>query len=158
MAWRRRWTATTGVRRIVARKVEIKAKLSPTGVGRVVSNNWDFFQMVTDRRWHDDTNNPVCRTNEIDAAFNAATLQDQTPDSHDEIFALDAPTQILEYGAETRKRNSNFRVIARWNVEITSDPKEWWVRQKVERQGTNDGYITIENQSGNGTTTLDENY
>ena len=141
---------------IVARKVEVKGKLTPSGVRRVAAGSWSFYQMLSDRRWLNDTNIVTARTNAVDSTFNTETLQDRTPDLHEEIFGLDAPVGLILAEFEAFKRNSNFRVIVRWNDQIASDPADWWVRQKVENQGTNT--VVLENNSGNGTANLDQNY
>jgi hypothetical protein len=137
--------------------VEIKGDITPAGVHDVVSSGWDFYQTLTYTDFLDNTNTPVANgTDAVDSVFNAGNFQDQTPDPDDDIFALDGPGILTETDFNYGKSTDNFRVRVRWNGEDASDAAQWWVRQKAERTGGN--YTVIENNGGNGTTTIDNFY
>jgi hypothetical protein len=138
-------------------KVEIKGQITPAGVHQIISTGWALYQTVTYTDFINNTTAPTTTaTDAPDTVFNAygPDLADNTPDVNERIFALDGPG--LTGNFTTYKSTDNFKVWVRWNGVIASDPAQWWIRQKAERQGA--GYNVIENDGGNGTTTIDSVY
>ena len=137
-------------------KVEIKDQITPTGVHSIIPNTWAFVQTITYSLFDGTTNAPICATNAPDAAFNASNYQfeDSTPDSNDDIFALDAPGVFAPF--VNNKCTVNFNVVVRWNGVIASDAAQWWASRKIERNGSS--YNVITNSGGNGTITIEYSY
>jgi len=138
-------------------KVEIKGQITPVGVHQVITSGWVFYQSLTYVDFLNGTNSPSASgANAPDAVFNSygSDLEDKTPDSNENIFALDGPGIAGSF--TLYKSTDNFDVWVRWNGQVASDPAHWWIRQKAEWQGS--GFNVLENSGGNGTTTIDNSY
>ncbi len=137
-------------------KTEIKGQLAPSGVNQIIKSGWVFYQTVTYNVFLNNTSASTgSGVNAPDTVFNSygADMEDKTPDPNDQIFVLDGPGA---YNFNTIKQMMNFQTWVYWNGQVASDPAQWWIRKKAERNGS--GYNVIENTGDNGTTTIDNTY
>lgn len=136
-------------------KVEIVGTITPTGAYQAIQGGWSFYQTYTSADFINNTNCPSI-TNTPDILFNAygTDHEDGTPNTNNNIFALDGPG--YEGPFMTYKSTCNFQTWALWAGQIASAQAQWWISQKAYKDGST--YIVVTNTGGNGTTQIQYTY
>jgi len=147
-----------GTNGTLAWKVEIMAKLTPKGVGKILPSDLEFVQKMSHHLWVGNTNVFTAANNVLDTAFNDLTYawKDVFPDPLDRVFILDAPAYLERPPTPFFKRESNFNIWLEFGGIRCSDDALWWVIQKAET--TNGVPHAIINAGGNGAVELSEQY
>ncbi|HTV43496.1 MAG TPA: LamG-like jellyroll fold domain-containing protein [Candidatus Sulfotelmatobacter sp.] len=138
-------------------KVEMVGTIAPAGAYQTIQNGWRFYQTDTFIDFYDDEYVPSeSGTNAPDAIFNGygSNLEDDTPDTNNNIYALDGPGW---QGSFTLYQSTdNFQTWVYWNGQPASSPAQWWISQKAYNNGSS--YIVVTNAGGNGTTQIEQTY
>jgi hypothetical protein len=138
-------------------KVEIVGTITPAGAYQAIQDGWRFYQTSTFVTFYNNEYAPWgSGTNAPDTAFNdyGPNLEDDTPDTNNDIYALDGPGNVGAFSLY--QTTQNFQTWVLWNGQIASGPAQWWINQKAYNNGSS--YIVVTNTGGNGTTQIEYTY